>query len=201
MSELTLLQAVHFKGRIRVPDLAATVGEDAESVAASVTELVAAGALVEGAMLKISPEGRARLTELLEEERSGVDQDAIAAAYAEFRSVNSDFKALVSDWQLRDGMPNDHDDAGYDGAVLARLADVHARVLPIIADASGQIPRLRAYAQKLSEALQKVQNGETQWLTRPIVDSYHTVWFELHEELILTAGLTRVEEARSGHAQ
>jgi hypothetical protein len=39
------------------------------------------------------------------------------------------------------------------------------------------------------------------WLSRPLIDSYHTVWFELHEELILAAGLTREAEAESGNAQ
>jgi hypothetical protein len=46
-----------------------------------------------------------------------------------------------------------------------------------------------------------VKSGDTTWLTRPIIDSYHTVWFELHEELILAAGLTREDEAKAGHAQ
>jgi hypothetical protein len=36
------------------------------------------------------------------------------------------------------------------------------------------------------------------WLTRPMVDSYHTVWFELHEEMIGLAGRTRATEAESG---
>ena len=39
------------------------------------------------------------------------------------------------------------------------------------------------------------------WLVRPLIDSYHTVWFELHEELILAAGLTRESEAKAGDAQ
>jgi hypothetical protein len=50
-------------------------------------------------------------------------------------------------------------------------------------------------------ALGKVKNGETAWLARPLIDSYHTVWFELHEELISAVGLTREEAARSGDAQ
>ena len=33
------------------------------------------------------------------------------------------------------------------------------------------------------------------------IGSYHTAWFELHEELILAAGLTRECEAKSGDAQ
>jgi hypothetical protein len=39
------------------------------------------------------------------------------------------------------------------------------------------------------ESAPTVASGETIWLTRPIIDSYHTVWFELHEELIAATGL------------
>jgi hypothetical protein len=60
---------------------------------------------------------------------------------------------------------------------------------------------LAAYAAKLSAAQQKIRAGDTTWFTRPIVDSYHTVWFELHEELIGAAGLTREDEAKTGHAE
>jgi hypothetical protein len=59
---------------------------------------------------------------------------------------------------------------------------------------------LSVYRAKLDEALVKINDGDTAWLTRPIVDSYHTVWFELHEELIGAAGLTRQDEAEAGHA-
>jgi hypothetical protein len=77
---------------------------------------------------------------------------------------------------------------------------VHHRVTPIIATVATQLPRLGNYSVKLHSALEKVHAGETTWLTRPIIDSYHTVWFELHEELIIAAGLTREQEAQAGHA-
>lgn len=99
------------------------------------------------------------------------------------------------------GVPNTHDDAEYDAAVLARLDGVHARAAPIVEAAAAQLPRLNAYATKLAAALDKIKAGETSWLARPLVDSYHTVWFELHEELIVAVGLTREEAARSGDAQ
>ncbi len=152
------------------------------------------GLLVDGPTLRISPEGRARLDELLADERSHVDSAALLAAYDEFRSVNAEFKALVTDWQLKDGQPNTHEDADYDAAVLARLDDVHRRVTPIIDAAAAQLPRLGRYSAKLQTALDHMHAGETMWLSRPLIDSYHTVWFELHEELILAAGLTRETE-------
>jgi hypothetical protein len=204
VTELAVLQAVRLKGRVRPADLAATLGRDPGEIAAVVERLTASGLLVEGAALQISPSGRARLQALLDEERAGVDSAAIAAAYDQFRPVNTDFKSLVTDWQLKggaEGTPNIHDDAEYDAAVLARLERVHARVLPIIDAAAAQLPRLNSYSAKLRAALDRVKAGDTAWLTRPLIDSYHTVWFELHEELIVAMGMTREEAARSGDAQ
>jgi hypothetical protein len=198
---LEILQTVRLKGRVRLADLAATLDADVTDVTATVQHLTAAGLLVEGPIVRIAPGGRVRLTELLATERQGLDSNVIAAAYNEFQSVNRDFKALVTDWQLRDGQPNQHDDPEYDAAVLARLDDVHRRVTPIIEAVTAQLPRLRGYPAKLAAALSKVKAGEIAWLTRPLIDSYHTVWFELHEELILAAGLTRDQAARSGDAQ
>ena len=47
------------------------------------------------------------------------------------------------------------------------------------------------YSVKLQTALDNIHAGQTMWLARPLIDSYHTVWFELHEELILATGRTR----------
>ena len=80
------------------------------------------------------------------------------------------------------------------------LDDVHRRVTPIVHAAAAQLPRLSRYSAKLQSALNNVHAGETAWLSRPLIDSYHTVWFELHEELIVAAGLTRESEAKSGDA-
>jgi len=200
MSELTVLQAVRLKGRVNEADLVATLGEDAADVAATLAQLTAAGLLVEGKTFRISPEGRERLNALLAQERSSIDPNALAKSYDDFRVVNAEFKALVSDWQIKDGQPNTHDDAEYDAAVLARLDNVHQQVLPVIATVATQLPRLRAYGAKLNSALDEVKAGDATWLAWPIIDSYHTVWFELHEELITASGLTREEEAIAGHA-
>ena len=201
MMDLQVLQAVRLKGRVSPADLARTLDAGEAEIEETLGRLTEAGLLIEGPTMRISPDGRARLTELLADERRGVDSAAIDAAYRDFGSVNRDFKALVTDWQLKDGQPNQHDDPDYDAAVLARLDEVHQRVTPIVAAVTDQLPRLRGYPAKLAAALSKVKAGEIVWLTRPLIDSYHTVWFELHEELILAAGLTREQAAKSGDAQ
>jgi hypothetical protein len=201
VSELTVLQAVRLKGRVSLADLAATLGKDTDDLVATVDRLAQSGLLIDGKALRLSPDGRVRLDELLATERQHIDKAALAAAYADFRAVNPEFKALVTDWQLRNGQPNTHEDTGYDAAVLARLDNVHHRVAPIVATAAAQLPRLSRYSTRLQAALDKVHAGETAWVSRPLIDSYHTVWFELHEELILGVGLTRESEAKSGDAQ
>ena len=201
MSELIVLQAVRLKGRVSPADLAATLDASPTDIATTVERLTADGLLVDGATLRLTPRGRERLSALLAEERNGLDTTALRAAYDEFRSINPNFKALVTDWQLKAGQPNTHDDTDYDAAILARLDDVHQRVAPIITAAAQQLPRLSGYSAKLQTALDQVKAGEIAWLTRPLIDSYHTVWFELHEELILAVGLTREQAAKSGDAQ
>ena len=37
-------------------------------------------------------------------------------------------------------------------------------------------------------------------MAHPLRDSYHTVWFELHEELIRLSGRNRASEAAAGRA-
>jgi hypothetical protein len=201
MSELTVLQAVRLKGRVSEAGLAAALGIPLTAVAETIAPLVESGLLVAGKTVKVSPEGRDRLATLLAEERSAIDQAAMASAYDQFRIVNGELKSLVSDWQIRNDEPNTHEDANYDESVLTRLGGVHDKVLPIIAAVTAQIPRLGSYADRLSAAYAKITVGETMWFIRPMIDSYHTVWFELHEELILAAGLTREDEAKAGHAQ
>ena len=33
--------------------------------------------------------------------------------------------------------------------------------------------------------------GDHEWLTSPRIDSYHTVWMQLHEDLLLALGKNR----------
>ncbi|MCG5433963.1 winged helix-turn-helix domain-containing protein [Mycobacterium sp. MYCO198283] len=195
MCELQVLQAVRLKGRIRPTELAATVGADPATVERLVESLTAAGYLVSGASVRLSPAGRARLGELLAQERAGADADAVRAAYDRFRAVNEELRALVSAWQLRPDAAADPDAANDEGRLLARLDGVHARVMPIVADVAAALPRLGGYATKLAAAHARIRGGDTSWLARPLVDSYHTVWFELHEELLGAAGLTREDES------
>ena len=64
----------------------------------------------------------------------------------------------------------------------------------------GDLPRLDGYRQRLDQAAAQATGGDGRYVASPRVDSYHSVWFELHEDLIRLTGRTRAEEVASGRA-
>jgi len=202
MSELGLLRIVELKGRVRADDVATPLGIGTEEAGELLAGLMEHGLVAPaGAAYRLSEAGRSRLEVLLAEDRAPVDQVLLGLAYDEFCGFNAELKAIITAWQLKDAStPNDHTDAEYDAGVLGRLAALHAQVLPLVERLGLIAPRLMGYAARLQHACDQVASGQTTWVARPILDSYHTVWFELHEDLIQLSGRTRLEEAVAGRA-
>jgi pyruvate,orthophosphate dikinase len=153
--------------------------------------------------LHVTPEGRAWLSGQLKAERDGVDRGAADRLYQDFMALDKSFKQLVTDWQIRlvDGnrVANDHADTAYDSAIRARIADFHQATLALLPRALTLLPRLKPFATRLARAASAIAAGDGSMIASPLKDSYHTIWFELHEELIHLAGRDRaIEEARSG---
>lgn len=198
-TELTLLQATRLKGRLTPELVSVLIGSDGDEVLQQLADKkqLAVGPL--GA--KLTPTGRERLAELLAHERSTIDLDSVAQLYTQFDSPNAALKQIISQWQMRpDGSANDHSDADYDGRVITRLRAAYDDVSPLLDRIAERVPRLRSYPMRLRSALDRVTSGEPKWIANPMVDSYHQVWFELHEELINILGLVREDEAKSGRA-
>jgi pyruvate,orthophosphate dikinase len=199
--ELSVLQAVRLKGRVTVDVLAGCLGVPAADVEHVVGELTARGFLQGAPAVRITPDGRQHLLTLLGQERESIDHRALAAAYDEFDAVNSRLKAVVSSWQLSDaGTPNDHSDPAYDERVVARLSALHDEFLALARRIAAIAPRLDRYVVRFADAIDRVRAGDHTYIARPITDSYHTVWFEFHEELIGLLGRSRAEEAAAGRA-
>ena len=136
------------------------------------------------------------------ERRVGAELDAAGArpvvrhAYERFVALNPELLAVCTDWQMRGEQVNDHRDEVYDDAVVGRLVGLHDRVRPVVADLRAQLDRFSSYSPRLRTALERVTEGDRDWFTKPTIDSYHSVWFELHEDLLATLGLERAKETQ-----
>ena len=60
--------------------------------------------------------------------------------------------------------------------------------------------RFGHYGPRLDFALSQVESGDINWFTKPSLDSYHEVWFELHEDLLVTLGIDRASELAADSA-
>lgn len=125
-------------------------------------------------------------------------RDAVHAAYSRFLGHNGELLTVCTAWQLRevDGQSkiNDHADAAYDAGVIEQLAVVHGHVAPICEELASSLQRFSTYGPRLGAALERVQHGDRDWFTKPMIPSYHTIWFELHEDLLATLGIERGQE-------
>ncbi|MBK9610528.1 hypothetical protein [Candidatus Amarobacter glycogenicus] len=81
-------------------------------------------------------------------------------------------------------------------ALLASMRALHANFAPIVEAAGSIAARLANYRTRFERALDTFAAGDHSMLASPLKDSYHTVWFEFHEELIALTGRDRaIEEA------
>jgi len=114
--------------------------------------------------------------------------------YPGFLDLNDSFKELCGDWQLRDGTPNDHSDVRHDEAVIRRLLDMDALAQPVVTAIGTGVPRMASYGPRLAATARRVAEGDHHLFTGVMCGSYHDVWMELHEDLILTLGIDRTME-------
>jgi hypothetical protein len=158
-------------------------------------ELTNAGmVLLRGPNLALAPSGReahavwARLA-------PGSDDETLAkATYERFLVFNVEFLRICTDWQLKPGnQPNDHSDAAYDFKILERLDRLDERAAALIEPLGKAVPRFAGYRGRLTDALDKISQDRV-WLASPRCDSYHTVWMQLHEDLLAAVGVNRADE-------
>jgi pyruvate,orthophosphate dikinase len=196
------LRVVSLKGFATLESVAEAVLSTHDGVRPLLDEMTLDG-LIESAVgaYRLTEAGSARVASLVAAEREGWGVDAASAALDAFLDIDHRVKEVVTAWQLReDGSVNDHADAGYDASVLERLAALHEDAVVWLTPLVAGCPRLADYGARLGRALGAARGGDGRYVASPRVDSYHGIWFELHEDLIQLAGRTREDEAAAGRA-
>jgi hypothetical protein len=123
-------------------------------------------------------------------------RDTVAMAHQAFLPLNRRFGQACTNWQIRpstrDPMAfNDHTDWGWDERVFRSL-DALGRQLATVTDPlTSVLRRFDGYATRYSSALAKMNAAQPRWIDAPELDSCHTVWIQLHEDLLSTLRLPR----------
>jgi hypothetical protein len=180
--------------------VAAVLGEDPERVASTLQSAAESGRAVDAkGVFMATPAGREWLIERYPEVFAGFRGNAEAAdSYARFERINRDLLRLFTEWQMmpvgKETVPNDHSDPAYDHRIIDRLGALHERANRPLKEFSALEPRLGEYLRRLDAAYDKALAGEHDFVSGAKVDSYHTVWFELHEDLLRMLGREREEQ-------
>jgi hypothetical protein len=200
---LLVLHGLRLKGFAEPPVVAELYGLDLPSVEAHLVTM-AEDELVLRRDGRISgwaltATGRKEDERLVAEELEEIDaREEIDGCYRRFLALNQDMLSICTDWQMRGvgdlAVVNDHTDQAYDQKVVDRLVGLHDQARPIVADLRTLLVRFAPYGNRLRNALERLVGGERDWFTKPVIDSYHTVWFEMHEDLLTTLGLDRSKE-------
>ncbi len=200
-SSFVVLHSLRVKGFATTGVLVELSGLDAEVVETELRALVA----TEHAMFRenrslwqLTPAGKALHLAAIDGD-AAASRDGLRPSYEVFLVLNERFKELCGEWQLKpssDGSlePNAHHDAAYDAVVIDRLTDLHNEAAPVCGQFASVLSRYATYEPRLAAAEARVQAGEHKQFTGVMCDSYHDVWMELHEDLILTLGIDRTKE-------
>jgi hypothetical protein len=198
--DLLALHGLAVKKAGGAPAVAAVLGREEAEVAPALEDAVATGRAVgANGTFMVTPAGRSWLDERYPEVYAGLRANPEAtAAYERFERINRDLLALFTDWQMvpaagGERVPNDHSDSDYDHDVVDRLGALHERAEKTLARFAELDPRLAVYVRRLEQAYDNVLAGDHEFVSGARVDSYHTVWFELHEDLLRMLGREREE--------
>ncbi len=131
-------------------------------------------------------------------------RDHVRKPYESFIELNPKLLQVCSDWQMRRlgeyPVLNDHADTDYDAGVLSRLMRIDEAAQRICVELANRLTRFGVYRLRLSSALERALTGDNAYVADSL-ESYHTVWFQLHEDLLVTLGISRDEERRDRSAE
>lgn len=191
--DFEVLHAVRLRGVVGLEPLLAMTGATPEALDAAVATLTEQGAIFERQGRRVSgfaltADGRGLHAEQLTAWSARQPIAELARVYDAFLNHNSALKSLCSRWQRV------ADDEAAKWQAIEDLGDLHEDAGVVFVRAGDLVARFGRYAARLGAALQLVRDGDELYFTSPLVDSYHTVWFEAHEDFLLALGRDRATE-------
>ena len=179
------LNALYLKKMASVGDLADISGIPADQVQALVSGFVEQDWVLDmGEELLIQPEGMTPVQDHYRECYADLSQrEEMAAWFARFEPINKQFIKHVTAWQQTGGDPKDQD----------RVIATVERLVKLIGEIAQLMPRYSGYIRRFERSVTAVDEGKSDFVCNPTVDSLHNIWFEFHEDFLMTLGKERTE--------
>nr|WP_313312668.1 hypothetical protein [Dietzia maris] len=140
------------------------------------------------------------LTESGRTHDAGLHADEVAApgvrplvesAAVEFEQVNPRLVRLVTDWQLADPADGDGGRAEARRRVVSELDEVYLALDELMERLVAGVPRFGRYPRQFAAAVDRVRAVDDDWIAGVGMLSCHTVWAELHQDLVSGLGRER----------
>jgi hypothetical protein len=195
-----VLHGVAVKKYATVAEIASVTGVDPDQVRYLVETATASGRLlVNGDKYLLTPLAQVAVrfdySRQFDTIRSG---NAFLTAFDRFETINTNLKSLITRWQTIDTrgarVANDHSDREYDMEIISNLGEINDEVASLLGTFESALQRFTYYRVNLDAALEKAEAGDLEWVSSARVLSYHTLWFELHEDLLRILDKRRRED-------
>ncbi len=184
-TDLLSLHAVRLKGFADTAAVAARFGLDAAQTGEELLDAEAYGWVTRSAFAglagwSLTEAGRRRDEAWLSEELDRVGARAtVVAVHDAFVPLNEQATSAFTAWQL-----------GTAGQLPGGFAAFADALDPLEQRLTAQLARFGGYHRRFAAALARAESDPA-WITGMEVDSCHRVWFELHEDLIASLGVSR----------
>jgi len=182
-----ILFALATRRLLAADELGLATGHPSRVLDAALAELAQGGLVApspsDASRLRLTPQGEEQALAAVATERAALAAQ-LAPLYLEFAPLNRDVKAAVSRWQLG---------SGHASSLLGELGGAHRRALLLLDRLAGLRPRYASLRARLASAMARVEAGETSYVAGVTVDSFHSVWWQLHADLLAVLGRERGE--------
>jgi hypothetical protein len=178
------LHEVRLRGMIQVDD------DDPQ-----IQRLVEAGYMLRReAIAVITPAGKAADAERARLPHGSPEHAAALQAYDRFLTFDKPIKKLTTEWQMTATNTRSAGFSADDWNLIDRLTAVHEKAGAVLGALERVVPRFAGYRRRLRNALQQLEDGNPNWFSGLGCDSYHSVWWHLHEDLLIALGISRSDD-------
>jgi len=174
-----ILRSAIFSGALGADDLTGYEGAD---LSADLAVLRARNLIEADALVIPTVEGKDALEARYARVRAVLPDEVRDEIIRRFRPLDHQIKFLASQWQQAAA----RDDWDAKLTVIEQLSELQEETLKFIAEYQAKLPSLPEFGSRLANALEKILSGEEGYVVGVRCSSYHTTWFELHEDLLRT---------------